>query len=158
MKLIVQDNFLSEEERQNIDLCKMDITWYDLGNYNHMHGNLCMNMLNYASLHFDITNHCGYELWSQYNTKPSTWHYDKDEFIKETGVLAFPICSIIYYPYVDVISGGNLLIECGTEIAPKTNRLVLFSPGVYHSVEHFEGERVSILINPWTFIPSSHNR
>ena len=40
-------------------------------------------------------------------------------------------------------------MENGVEIKPKTNRLVLFEPGLKHRVEKFEGTRYSININPW---------
>ena len=32
---------------------------------------------------------------------------------------------------------------------PKENRLVIFSPGLYHGVEQFKGVRTSINVNPW---------
>ena len=35
--------------------------------------------------------------------------YDKDEdFLKEKGVLHFPLCSMVYYPVVEDLQGGQL--------------------------------------------------
>jgi hypothetical protein len=158
MKLIVQDNFLPEEEREELKLCQNNIKWYERNDYSHTYGNLCMTIMNCAKLYFNLDNCCGYEMWAQHNARPFGWHQDKDELASEKGNLNYPICSCIYYPYVDVSDGGNLILECGTEIVPKTNRLILFSPQVYHNVDYFLGERVSILVNPWNFIPLSHNK
>ena len=41
------------------------------------------------------------------------------------------------------------MFENGTVLLPKTNRMAFFGPGYYHNVEHFKGERISILLNPW---------
>jgi hypothetical protein len=41
------------------------------------------------------------------------------------------------------------VFENGVEVVPKENRLVIFSKGLYHGVEEFEGVRTSININPW---------
>lgn len=160
MKLIIQDNFISEKNKEDLNLCEKDIKWYKRNDYSHAYGNLCMTIINRAKLYFNIDNHCGYELWARSNTRPSGWHIDKDEMMCENNFgLSLPICSCIYYPYVDVSDGGNLILECGTEIVPKTNRLVIFSPNVYHNVDYFLGERVSILVNPWNSPrPSSYNK
>ena len=76
--------------------------------------------------------------------------YDKDEdFLKEKGVLHFPLCSMVYYPVVEDLQGGQLHLECDI-ITPKENRLVIFPPKTFHYVEPFTGKRVSLLINPWS--------
>ena len=48
-----------------------------------------------------------------------------------------------------MIKAGKLLFENGVTVEPKFNRLVIFSPGLYHGVEPFRGKRTSININPW---------
>ena len=40
-------------------------------------------------------------------------------------------------------------------IIPKSNRLVIFDPGIYHSVEKFKGIRRTYLINPWNRKPET---
>ena len=64
------------------------------------------------------------------------------------GVTRFPLCSMVYYVMVDNLRGGKLHIE-DEVITPKTNRLVIFSPGKYHCVEPFIGSRTTYCINPW---------
>ena len=103
-----------------------------------------------AALHcFNISHFAGLEIWSHYNSRPG-WHYDRNELLYDKDkVNVFPLCSIIFYPKINVISGGELVIDSGITIHPKTNRLVLMSPGTYHKVETFLGERFSLLINVW---------
>ena len=49
------------------------------------------------------------------------------------------------------MEGGELLLD-GDKILPKTNRLVIFAPGIPHNVEDFTGERISMMVNPWNRI------
>ena len=55
---------------------------------------------------------------------------------------------MVYYLIVENLDGGQLHVEDDI-ITPKTNRLVIFSPGKYHYVQPFTGKRVSMLVNPW---------
>lgn len=154
MKLTVKDNLLSEANRTEIyNRCNnhntsKDPQWIDkqdLPEY-------FKEIVEFVGKEFDLSETAGFELWTHYNTKPD-WHYDKDEFIyNETSQLSFPICSIVYYPLVNNIKGGKLFTE-NIAIIPKTNRLVTFSPGVYHTVEEYTGERFSVLLNPWKYRP-----
>ena len=108
------------------------------------------NLVKFASKEFDLSNVAGYELWTHYNTKPE-WHYDKDEYLfHETGLMKFPICSIVYYPFVDSLIGGKFITE-DIAITPKTNRGITFSSGVYHNVEPYNGQRFSLLLNAWNY-------
>ncbi len=123
--------------------------WYPL-DHKHKYKDFCIEILTIASRYFDFSKIIGYEFWSHNNTKPGTWHYDKDEnlYSKEKK-LVFPVCSTIYYLEVSDLVGGRLFIENDAVITPKTNRLVIFPPGKYHTVEDFTGKRVSLLVNPW---------
>ena len=73
------------------------------------------------------------------------------------------------YPHVSC-AGGELLvadnppIENGYQgplptfrsvisIPPVVNRLVLFSPGILHRINPFEGERYSVAVNIWEQAP-----
>ena len=119
-------------------------------NEDHQHKDICMKILNETQKYYDLSSCLGYELWSQSNTRPKNWHYDKDENLRDTrGIFKFPICSTVYYLVVNNVSGGRLLLDDDI-ITPKENRLVIFPPAIYHYVEKYEGERTSILINPWT--------
>ena len=76
---------------------------------------------------------------------------DKDEKLyEEKKELRFPLCSCVFYPVADDnLVGGQLMFKNQVVITPKRNRLVVFSPGLYHGVQQFRGKRTSININPW---------
>ena len=121
--------------------------WFDL-NQEHQFDNFCIELIKLASDFYDLSSCIGYEFWSQNNTRPSDWHYDKDEELGNQGIACFPLCSMVYYLVVENLQGGQLHLEDDI-ITPKTDRLVIFPPGKYHMVDPFEGKRVSLLINPW---------
>ena len=139
---------LSPELIELLDKPLEELDWYPL-EHKHKYKKFCIDILTIASRYFDFSKIVGYEFWSQQNTKPNTWHYDKDEklYSKERK-LVFPVCSTIYYLKVADLEGGRLIIEDDV-ITPKTNRLVIFPPGKYHTVENFKGNRISLLVNPW---------
>ena len=139
---------LSPELLELLDKPLEELDWYPL-EHEHKYKKFCIDILTIASRYFDFSNIVGYEFWSQQNTKPNRWHYDKDEklYDKERK-LVFPVCSTIYYLAVSDLEGGRLIVEDDV-ITPKTNRLVIFPPGKYHTVENFKGNRISLLVNPW---------
>ena len=110
-----------------------------------------MRLLDIAKDYFDLSSAIGYETWIRMSTRPRDWHRDHDDRLEmTTGELKYPICTTCYYPYVaDNVKDGRLCFENGTIVLPKTNRMVFFGPDVYHNVEPFTGERISILLNPW---------
>ena len=111
---------------------------------------LVKTIMDKANNYFDLSEMKYYEAWTHENTIPGGMHYDKDELLYIEGELKFPLCSTVFYANVsDDIKGGKLLFEDGVTIQPKFNRLVIFSPGLYHGVEPFRGKRTSININPW---------
>ena len=111
---------------------------------------LVKTIMDKANNYFDLSEMKDYEAWTHENTIPGGMHYDKDELLYAEGELKFPLCSTVFYANVsDDIRGGKLLFEDGVTIEPKFNRLVIFSPGLYHGVEPFRGKRTSININPW---------
>ena len=111
---------------------------------------LVKTIMDKANNYFDLSEMKYYEAWTHENTIPGGMHYDKDELLYAEGKLNFPLCSTVFYANVsDDIKGGKLLFEDGVTIQPKFNRLVIFSPGLYHGVEPFRGKRTSININPW---------
>jgi hypothetical protein len=98
------------------------------------------------------------------------WHIDKDEPEgRRSGRFLLPLLSTVFYPHVSC-AGGELLvadsppIENGYQgplptfrsvisIPPVVNRLVLFSPGILHRINPFEGERYSVAVNIWEQAP-----
>jgi len=126
-----------------------DVDWYDL-EQDHSHKVFCLTILHIAGQYADLSDTIGYEFWCHKGTKPE-WHYDKDETLfTKKGELDFPICSAVYYLEASKVRGGELLIGNDLVIIPKTNRLVIFPPGKYHTVKPYQGKRVSLNINPWS--------
>ena len=151
MALIVIDDALpslSPELTRLIDNELIAKDWYDLY-HEHLYEDFCISILAIARKYFDLSDAVGYEFWGHNGTRTG-WHYDKDEdLLEREGKYSFPLCSTVYYLEVDRLQGGQLAVESDL-ITPKTNRLVMFSPGKYHTVEPFKGKRVSLLINPWS--------
>ena len=126
----------------------VDQKWYSYGE-DHLFKDICTPFLQLANSYFDLSSCTGYEFWIQNNRRPSRRHIDKDQqLLKEKGIYSFPLCSLIYYPLVENLEGGQLQVEDDI-ITPKTNRLVILSPGIRHYVREFTGNRISLLINPW---------
>ena len=154
MKLTIKDDLLCEStrleiyNRYNNNHMSQGPKWIDIKDLpEHFKG-----IVEFVGKEFDLSEAVGFELWTQYNTRPD-WHYDKDEFIYNTAnKMSYPICSIVYYSLIDDLQGGKLFTET-IAIIPKTNRLVTFSPGVYHTVEEYTGQRFSVLLNPWKYRP-----
>ena len=110
-------------------------------------------------------NRAGVEWWCNTNNDLD-WHIDKDEAEGiNSGRYLLPLLSTVFYPHVSC-AGGELLvadsppIENGYQgplptfrsvisIPPVVNRLVLFSPGILHRINPFEGERYSLAVNIW---------
>ena len=89
--------------------------------------------------------------------------------VDAAAVSCCPLLSTVFYPHVSC-AGGELLvadsppIENGYQgplptfrsvisIPPVVNRLVLFSPGILHRINPFEGERYSVAVNIWEQAP-----
>ena len=152
---VIIDNLLNPDDLKNIqDKVESENTmptyWYDISQQ-HDYFNLCHLLLITANNHYDLSDVIGYEFWGHKNTRPpGGWHYDKDEIaFHRDGIYKFPVCSIIYYPVIENLIGGELILNKDV-ITPRTNRLIIFKSGVYHYVNEFEGKRYSLLINPWT--------
>ena len=132
---------------KSLDESTRDTFFYEMSG-NHLYDHFCLSLINIAGQFYDVSSSVGYEFWTRINTKPSSWHQDKDEKLFDTGILKFPLCSIVYYCHVENLFGGRLCVEDDI-ITPKTNRMVIFAPGISHYVEDFTGDRISMLINPW---------
>ena len=144
--VIVIDDALPTIPSVNIE----GINWYDLEE-DHSNKTFCLTILHLAGQYADLSNAIGYEVWSHDGTKPSGWHYDKDDVLcVEKDELNFPLCSTVYYSEASKLRGGELLLGNDLVVVPKPNRLVIFPPGKYHTVKPYEGSRTSFLINPWS--------
>ena len=150
---IVIDNVLDDESvskiYKSLDESTKNPFFYKM-NDNHFYDNFCLSMINLASQYYDLTNAVGYEFWTRLNTCVEGWHRDKDErLFDEKKIISFPLCTIIYYPIVKDLKGGELLLM-DDMVTPKTNRMVMLASGVPHNVNEFTGERVSMMVNPWS--------
>jgi hypothetical protein len=119
-------------------------------NSEHSNKPMCDQILRHAGKYFNLTQMTGYDHWTHTNTRPMQWHYDKDEsaYLK-MRLKRYPVCSTVFYLEIENLENGKLQFGNGVEIEPLANRLVVFSPGLYHGVEEFTGTRTSININPW---------
>lgn len=116
-----------------------------------------------------VTEQAGAEWWCNTNNDLD-WHIDKDEAeANQSGLYRLPLLSTVLYPHVSC-AGGELLIADNTPIKsdhqgplpsfrsvisvpPVINRLVIFSPGILHRINPFEGERYSVAVNIWKQTP-----
>jgi hypothetical protein len=158
IKSVVIENFFSNDELiyfksqlGNIEVHHKktsEVQWFDK-NQPHEYYALTSKLIDVAKQFYNLTDYIGYEFWTQHNSRPNGWHHDKDEsYHANTSKLKFPICSIVYYLIVENLKGGKLHLEKDI-ITPEENKLIIFAPGVEHYVEEFEGNRCSVLINPW---------
>ena len=150
---IILDNVLEESSVDKINDALNNstakVTWYDLDE-DHIFENFCTSLIHITNQFIDISSCVGYEFWTRLNTNVGTWHRDKDEELYERDkTLSFPLCTILYYPYIKNLKGGQLLLEDDI-IMPRTNRMIIFASGMSHNVENFTGERTSMIINPWS--------
>ena len=131
---------------------EVDIDWCSF-EYEHEFKDFCLQMIGIASKYYDLSSCMGYEFWTHDNTRPpGGWHYDKDEFLFDANATYdYPLCSMVYYPVIQDLEGGQLHLEYDI-ITPKENRLVIFPPKTYHYVQPFKGNRISLLVNPWSKI------
>ena len=155
---VVIDDVLDAESvskiKESIDESTRNPFFYTM-NDNHLYDNFCLAMINIASEFYDLSSSVGYEFWTRLNRCVSDWHCDKDEKLyDEQKIVSYPLCTIIYYPHVDNMRGGELLLG-SDKILPKTNRLVIFAPGIPHNVESFTGDRISMMVNPWNRVMTS---
>ena len=129
---------LGEDNRKNRYLRK----WNDI--------KFAHPLLKIVSKYFNLKRRYRYELWQHILAKQLLWHTDKDEDMWEKlDIISRPLFGLVYYPLVGC-SGGDLILENGIRITPKSNRLVLFSSGtIKHCVEEHDGYRHSFLINVW---------
>ena len=151
---VVIDNVLDSDSvsrlKESIDESTRDPFFYMMSD-RHLYDNFSLSMIEIAKQFYDLSSSVGYEFWTRLNRCVGGWHCDKDERLyDEQKIVSYPLCTIIYYPHVNM-KGGELLLG-DDKILPKTNRMVIFAPGIPHNVEDFTGERISMMVNPWNRI------
>lgn len=152
-KFVILDDVFDESARKEIreyDYRDGMVMWRGLNE-----PSIHREILDICGRYFDLSSAVGYELWC--NKVAPGWHFDKDELaFEKRRQLRFPLCSIVYYPLIDDLEGGDLCTE-DLRVKPKTNRLVVFSRGIKHGVEASTGTRMAVSMNPWSEIPLSHD-
>lgn len=118
----------------HIDDSTSNVKWYNLMD-KHIHIDLCLNLLEISNRCYEMSSCVGYEFCTRLSSNEN--------------IIRYPLCSIIYYPHVRDLKGGRLLLEDDI-ITPKSNRLVLFAPSRYRNVEEFTGERIEVVVNPFS--------
>ena len=110
------DDFLTDEEYAHLDtniketkLCEWNYkTWeFEVTDL------FVRKVLNTAMTYYDLDELGWYEVWNHTNSRPLDWHYDKHENLFGTqGILAYPLCSCVYYPEMDhELIGGELMLQ-----------------------------------------------
>ena len=147
--MIILDDFLTDEELAEYqNICKEESFRYKVDSYDSFDLG-SRKILAFAKQYYDFSNLHTVEMWTNYNQVTNVWHTDHDmQHFVTTQVERYPICSLVFYPYV-ACEGG--VFETETKIVePKTNRIVCFGPGIKHHIKPFTGDRVSVAYNPWT--------
>ena len=145
--MIIIDNIFPEKP----EFTPSDVEFHRLHSV-HQNSAICKELLSWASFYYSLDNCTEYELWHGSSTSDAALHehIDKDEkHFAKTGEFIHPICSIVYYLDVEDLVGGELVSPGNCSVVPKTNRTVIFGPGVSHKVEPFTGTRFAVLVNPW---------
>lgn len=127
-------------------------TWYEFENMFYGH-----DLFVAAKSYFDLSDAIGCEMHINYHTPNK--HHDKDEeLFKQTGQLKFPLCGIVYYPFVSMEGGQIIFPDASIAVTPKTNRVIFFKGDLLHDGVPFNGLRQSVGINPWEEIPLAYRR
>jgi hypothetical protein len=154
VKFIILDNVFDNETVSEFDslIPVNKVVWHEKSEIS-----IYNKILDICKNHFDLSDFEGYETWYNHKYTPD-WHVDKELSIANYAPAhsaKLPICSMVYYPTVENLKGGEFLTKDITLI-PKSNRLIMFSSEIYHRVNPFEGVRKALPINPWKEKPMSY--
>lgn len=147
-KIIILDDILDDELiSQAQDIVRQNRTRGQSAWYKKEDDEVVDKLTEIAALYFDLTSAEGCEVWS---AKTNTnYHVDMDEQLWESQrKVQTPLCSIVYYAAIDNLTGGKFITQ-SMSIEPKTNRMIVFSPGIYHAVEQYTGTRDVLAVNPF---------
>lgn len=156
--IVIIDDVLPEDKRIAVkdyfsSTPKEKATYWYGGTFNNFltDNSPLSDLVKNAGKFVDIRNMVGCEYWWHYKTKPD-WHVDMDEKLQiKTGKVSFPLCGIVYYPLIENLTNGKFVTD--TEmITPKTNRMIITPPGIPHTVEDYNGTRVSVAVNIWDYV------
>ena len=107
--------------------------------------------------YIDYDEHIGYEM--HVNNGKLNPHRDKDQkLFWETQEQVFPLVGLVYYIKAPSFGGELVFPEDGATVSPKDRRLIIFERHMLHYVNEYEGERISLGINPWDHVPTAYRR
>jgi hypothetical protein len=151
--MIILENILTESVRHDMHMAYTGRNYHGFKYLDDMHVGE-RQLIDVAATLFNLNGMVGSEIWSNVNSVVPHWHIDKDErHYEATGEFKFPLCTIVYYPYVKDLKGGRLKLYETEDliITPKQNMVVVFPSNIPHIVEPFEGERLSVISCPYTY-------
>jgi hypothetical protein len=154
MIYIFDDTFKQEEieavQKWAVSLPRDD-TWFEMSELL-----FAQQLFDLAGKYFDLSNTVGCEMHINYETPDP--HKDKDEEAWFSNKqMIHPLCSIVYYPKIEISQGGKLFFpDAGVVVTPKTNRTVIFRSDLLHSGTPCVGVRQSIGLNPWDRVPLTY--
>lgn len=155
MNLHIEDNFLNDFEFRQIHdelFPSNSQPKYPRHNWTNNPNDLpryVKKLLDTAYNYFKFSEIQSYEWWihQSIDTTPQYWHKDYycEKFYKDNKAIESQ-CSIVYYPIVSFLNGGELIVNdiC---IKPKMNRAVFITKGQVHKVNAYSGDRVSLGLN-----------
>ena len=112
-------------------------------------------IIDYTKSFCDISEATTIEMWKRDFLEgylyDYDWHIDYDHYSYDLGNLVLPIVSIIYYPIITSMTGGELVLcteEKEVTYSPKQNSLVIFGPGIWHKTKGgYSTRRLSYMLN-----------
>jgi hypothetical protein len=152
----IVDNIFSDSELPQVqewaEAMSHDDEWFEPSELAY-----AAQLIELAGKYFDLSSMIGCEMHINYDTPDP--HKDKDEeaWFSHKQMI-HPLCSIVYYPKIEMQGGKLVFPEEGVVVTPKTNRTVIFSSDLLHAGTPCAGIRQSIGINPWDKKPFAYTR
>lgn len=149
MYIVIDDLFSDDIRNRILEFSKTElgVGWAHNGDFPE-----CDKILDIVGKYFDLEDMVGYEIWRNEGEDTPGKHVDMDErMFHQKGILNYPLCSIVYYAFVDSNLIGGEFVTKDFQVKPIQNRLICFSPGIEHDVNKFQGNRVSVAINPFPY-------
>ena len=125
--------------------------YYGIGSSSKVKHSFLQPLLDISSKYFSFDDAKSYEYW-QRDFKDGAmysldWHIDYDTKSFDNDKLVTPIFSLVYYPFISGMVGGEICFE-DEAYKPKENSLVLFDPCMWHKVNSgFCKRRTSFMLN-----------
>ena len=154
--IYIFDNTFKQEEMDTVQEWAVslprDDTWFEMSELL-----FAQQLVDLASKYFDLNTTVGCEMHINYDTPYPHKDKDEDAWFSHKQMI-HPLCSIVYYPKIEMQGGKLIFPEEGVVVTPKTNRTVIFRSDLLHAGTPCAGIRQSIGINPWDKKPFAYMR